>query len=77
MDGIETLHKMMMMKHKCQDTPVIMLTANAVSDAKDFYLRQGFTDFISKPITEHSICQMLLKYLPKELVRKTEESKNA
>lgn len=73
MDGIETLHKMQMMQHKCQDTPVIMLTANAVNDARDFYLRQGFTDFISKPITEQSICRMLLKYLPKELVRRQEE----
>ncbi|MBQ6574490.1 MAG: response regulator [Lachnospiraceae bacterium] len=77
MDGVETLHKMKMMKHRSQDSPVIMLTANAVNDAKDFYMRQGFTDFISKPITEQSICRMLLKYLPKELVRRTEEETDA
>ena len=70
MDGVETLHKMQMMDHKCIGTPVIMLTANAMSDAKDFYLKQGFTDFIAKPITEQSICNMLEKYLPKELVHK-------
>ncbi|MCR5830915.1 MAG: response regulator [Lachnospiraceae bacterium] len=70
MDGVETLHKMQMMDHKCIGTPVIMLTANAISDAKDFYLKQGFTDFIAKPITEQSICNMLEKYLPKELVHK-------
>ena len=77
MDGVETLHKMKMMKHKCQDSPVIMLTANAVNDAKDFYLRQGFTDFISKPITEQSICKMLRKYLPEDLVKVTEETEDA
>ena len=73
MDGVETLHKMQMMDHKCQETPIIMLTANAMSDAKDYYLRQGFADFISKPITEQGICQMLLRYLPHELVHRTEE----
>ncbi len=68
MDGVETLQKMNMLDHKCQNSPVIMLTANAMSDAKDYYLRQGFADFISKPITEQSICAMLQKYLPQELV---------
>ena len=73
MDGVETLNKMRMMDHKCIDTPVIMLTANAMSDAKDFYLNKGFTDFISKPITEQSICKMLEKYLPAKLVNKVDE----
>lgn len=76
MDGVETLHKMQMMDHKCQDTPIIMLTANAMSDAKDYYLRQGFTDFISKPITEQSICRMLRDYLPDELVINIDEDEN-
>ncbi len=75
MDGVETLNKMRMMEHKCIESPVIMLTANAMSDAKDFYLSKGFSDFISKPITEQSICQMLLKYLPHELVHRTDENK--
>lgn len=71
MDGVETLKRMQMLDNKSKDAPVIMLTANALSDARDFYLRQGFSDFIAKPITEQSICQMLLKYLPPELVHKT------
>ena len=73
MDGVETIHKMQMMDHKCQGTPVIMLTANAMSDAKEYYLRQGFADFISKPITEQSICRMLLQYLPADKVTRLEE----
>ena len=73
MDGVDTLHRMKLMDHKCMDSPIIMLTANAMSDAKDFYIKQGFSDFISKPITEQSICQMLLKYLPKEKVHRTDE----
>ena len=45
-----------------------MLTANAVSDARDYYLNEGFTDFISKPITEDSITGILEKYLPSDLL---------
>ncbi len=75
MDGVETLHKMQMMDHKCKNSPVIMLTANAMSDARDFYTRQGFTDFIAKPISEQAICNILLKYLPPELVHRNEVEK--
>ncbi len=50
----------------CEGVPVIMLTANAASDAKDYYVAEGFTDFISKPICEETITEMLKKYLPKD-----------
>lgn len=68
MDGVETLHKMQKMNHKCSSSAVIMLTANAASDAKDYYLREGFADFLAKPITEQSITSMLRKYLPADKI---------
>ena len=68
MDGVETLHKMQKMNHLCMETPVIMLTANAANDAKEYYLREGFSDFLSKPITEQAITSMLKKYLPADKV---------
>lgn len=67
-DGVETLHEMKKMTHMCEHTPVIMLTANAVNDAKNYYLEEGFDDFISKPISEASITGMVKKYLPKEKI---------
>lgn len=70
MDGVETLHKMQSIDHMCKGVPVIMLTANAVSNAKDFYISEGFSDFITKPICEESITSMLENYLPKELIQK-------
>lgn len=73
MDGIETLQKMHEIEHKCENTPVIMLTANAVSNAKDYYVQKGFADFISKPICEESITNMLKKYLPESLLVNTRE----
>lgn len=69
MDGVETLKQMNKTEHKCDGVPIIMLTANAVNNAKEFYLREGFTDFISKPISEESITNILYKYLPKNLIK--------
>jgi len=68
MDGIETLHKLREMNSENKNIPVIMLTANAVSDAREYYLREGFSDFLSKPITEDSITGVLRKYLPEEKI---------
>lgn len=74
MDGVETLHRMNAMNHMSKSAPVIMLTANAVSDAREYYIGEGFTDFISKPISEESISTMLVKYLPEEkIVRENDE----
>lgn len=69
MDGVETLHQMKSMD-LCGSLPIIMLTANAVSDAKDYYLGEGFTDFIAKPISEETITGILEKYLPKSKIER-------
>lgn len=69
MDGIETLHKMRSLGDiPCKDTPVIILTANAVTGAKEQYLKEGFTDFLTKPIDSAQLEKMLCAYLPKELL---------
>lgn len=68
MDGVETLHKLHESDASLRKLPIIMLTANAVSDAREYYLNEGFTDFLSKPITEDTITSMLEKYLPEDLI---------
>lgn len=69
MDGIETVHRMRNMEENpCKDTPVIILTANAVTGAREEYLKEGFTDFLAKPIDSTHLEKMLCTYLPKELL---------
>lgn len=69
MDGIETLQAMKELSaNLCTDTPVIALTANAISGAKETYLKAGFLDYLSKPINSKKLEDMLLRYLPKELI---------
>lgn len=69
MDGIETLQAMRSSGAHCnQDTPVIVLTANAITGAKEEYLEAGFSDYLSKPIHEDELMEMLCRYLPEDLV---------
>ncbi|MBO4415574.1 MAG: response regulator [Lachnospiraceae bacterium] len=68
-DGIETLKEL---RQNASDpnlsTPVICVTANAVSGARDEYINAGFDDYLSKPINPDKFDEMLLKYLPEEKV---------
>lgn len=66
-DGIETLKISKTLKNnKCQDTPVIALTANAIVGAKEMYLKEGFHDYLSKPVNGSQLEDMLRKYIPEE-----------
>lgn len=70
MDGIETLKRSKgMEENKCMGTPVIALTANAMSGVREMYLSEGFDDYLSKPIEGKALEIMLMKYLPTEKIR--------
>ena len=69
LDGIETLHRMKELKESmCTHTPVVALTANAITGAKEMYLAEGFDAFLSKPINPEKLEQMILLLLPRELL---------
>jgi signal transduction histidine kinase/CheY-like chemotaxis protein/HPt (histidine-containing phosphotransfer) domain-containing protein len=57
----------------CTSVPVICLTADAVIGAKDRYLSEGFTDYLTKPIESKALEKMLLKYLPEDKVERIQE----
>ena len=64
-DGIQTLHELKAMKNgPNRRTPVICLTANAVSGARDHYLAEGFDDYLSKPVDYAKLEDMLMEHLP-------------
>ena len=77
-DGVEVLHEMQGYADFINaDTPVIALTANALSGAREFYIKEGFADFLTKPIDADALERMILFYLPGELVRIKESAQEA
>lgn len=73
MDGIECMRELRAMKESLnQQTPVIMLTANAIAGVRDEYLKEGFSDYLSKPFKRKDLMKMIRKYLPEELIQRKE-----
>lgn len=69
MDGIDTL-KAMKKENLNQGVPVLVLTANAISGARDMYLEYGFQDYLSKPVSGYQLEKALLKWLPEKKIQK-------
>lgn len=69
MDGVETLKRLRKMYTEEGETlTVIAFTANAVSSAREMFLREGFDEFVSKPIEELELERVLKKVLPKSSI---------
>lgn len=62
MDGIHTLYNL---KKRASgfDTPVVVLTANAIEGSKEMYFREGFVDYLSKPIDQVELDRILREQL--------------
>ena len=65
MDGIEAMKAMRSDKSsKLRDIPIVALTANAVSTAKEMFLSEGFDGFVSKPVEIAELERVLKRVLP-------------
>ena len=69
-DGVETLRKIREIEGGIyQDLPVIALTANTLSGAREMFRNEGFTEFIPKPIERAVLERVLRKVLPKNSIQ--------
>lgn len=68
MSGVETLKLMRSEKILDAKTRVIMLTAGAIAGMREVYLREGFDDYLSKPIDVRELELILEHHLPAEIV---------
>lgn len=75
MDGVETLKQLRRLDRENADAfTAIAFTANAVSGAREMFLREGFDDFLSKPIETTELERVLKKALPKARIQYTDEN---
>ena len=61
MNGVEAVE---IIRKMGVTVPIIALTANAVSSAREMLLGAGMDDFLSKPIVKSALNDILLKWIP-------------
>lgn len=75
MDGIEVLH--IIKKLEGYDTPpVVALTANAITGVREMYLKEGFDEYLSKPIDTSELNKMINRYFQKKEIYSLKEESN-
>ena len=64
MDGIETTQRIRGKERQGQHTPIVALTAHALAEQKSQLLMAGLDDYLSKPVSEEQLAQMIKRRLP-------------
>lgn len=68
-DGMETLREMKeLVSSPNADTPVVCLTANALTGMREVYISAGFSDHLTKPIDPEQLENLIIKYLPDNMI---------
>ena len=68
MDGSKALSLIREQGGVNKNTPIICLTADAVVGARERYIAEGFSDYLTKPIDRHALEKTIIEYLPEEKV---------
>lgn len=70
MDGVQTFEKLHGDKSLPNfETPVIMLTANALAGMREQYMDVGFADYVSKPVRGAKLEEAIRRNLPEYLIK--------
>ena len=69
MSGVETLRKLK--ENRQFKTPVIALTANAITGMKEKYLSEGFNEYLAKPIEKNDLIRVMNIVLKKDDFKET------
>ncbi len=63
MDGYEVTRRIRAMDGKQRHTPIIAITANALSGDRERCLKAGMDDYVSKPLRGADLEELLSRYL--------------
>ncbi len=69
-DGVETLRRIREINNGMyKELPVVALTANTISGAREMFRSEGFTEFIPKPIERAVLERVLRRVLPERCLQ--------
>ena len=75
LNGLETVKKIRELENgKYSNIPMIALSANVIEQTKKIFKAEGMNDYLEKPIKPNDIIAVTKKWLPKNLLEKTEEA---
>ncbi|MCR4597320.1 MAG: PocR ligand-binding domain-containing protein [Lachnospiraceae bacterium] len=77
LDGVDTTRIIRRTMLQYKNIPIIALTANAVSDARELFKQEGMDDFIAKPVEVRILIDVVRKYLPKEKMHRCKPGQNS
>ncbi|MCL2633069.1 MAG: ATP-binding protein [Oscillospiraceae bacterium] len=66
MDGVEAMSHIRKINDYYKNSPVIALTANALSGMREMYIENGFSDFLAKPVEIPKLNNLLSEWVPHE-----------
>ncbi len=70
MDGVETAKRIRQVADSSFRKPIIIaLTANALSGAREMFMKEGFDGFIAKPINISEFERVMKNVLPEEMIQ--------
>ncbi|PCI28802.1 MAG: histidine kinase [SAR324 cluster bacterium] len=68
LDGYQATQKIRQAEKKDKHTPIIALTANALSGDREKCLRAGMDDYLGKPVRCREIEELLIKFLSQQRI---------
>ncbi|MCL2619264.1 MAG: response regulator, partial [Defluviitaleaceae bacterium] len=78
MNGVETVAKIRQMGSEaatdCENVPIVVLTANAIYSSRSMIRRNGFDDYLPKPIQLGRLYDIAEKWIPREKQERSAEA---
>ncbi|MBQ9452292.1 MAG: response regulator [Desulfovibrio sp.] len=68
MDGVETLHRATQLPN-ATETPFIVFTADVTAGTRERLLKEGFSEYLGKPVKPQQLEKVLAALLPSEKIR--------
>jgi signal transduction histidine kinase/response regulator RpfG family c-di-GMP phosphodiesterase len=68
MDGVEATHRIRNENPEYRNIPIVALTANAIGDAYEMFMKEGMDGFVAKPIEVRNFISTVRKFLPPDKI---------